>query len=140
MIAAPAPPTTAQPIGFGERVMVGVLDIVLFVLICAVGLLFRMQDLPSDLQNNLGTALFAAYYVIPEWRFGKTLGKRLCGLRVQRLDGSNPTLLQALGRLVVRCLMILLGIGVLPLYVAFRLLGRRMPQDAWTRTTLVRVA
>lgn len=44
------------------------------------------------------------YYFVQEWLFGRTIGKRLFGLRVCRPDGSKITFAQALVRNLLRAL------------------------------------
>lgn len=51
---------------------------------------------------GLFAGLQFVYYFLQEWLFGRTLGKRLIGLRVCRVDGSRITFLQALLRNLLR--------------------------------------
>jgi uncharacterized RDD family membrane protein YckC len=47
-------------------------------------------------------AAFFGYYVVLEAAFGWTLAKLITGTRVVRLDGTKPTVPQALGRTLAR--------------------------------------
>jgi uncharacterized RDD family membrane protein YckC len=61
-------------------------------------------------QLLLDTVFWAAYFVLPEWRWGCTLGKRFLRLRVCGMSGSGPPPLRdALVRFAVFGLLISLG-------------------------------
>ena len=50
----------------------------------------------------LWAALSLAYWIVCERLWGRTLGKRLFGIRVVGADGGNPTWGQAIGRNLLR--------------------------------------
>lgn len=60
--------------------------------------------LPTDpfYLDEYSIALFALYFIVFEWLFGRTLGKRLLGMRVQSLGGERVWLVQAIKRSVMR--------------------------------------
>ncbi|MFW5964222.1 MAG: RDD family protein [Natronomonas sp.] len=45
---------------------------------------------------------YFSYYIIPEWLYGRTLGKQLTGIIVLRSDGRVPSLEQAVLRNLLR--------------------------------------
>jgi uncharacterized RDD family membrane protein YckC len=87
----------------------------------------------------LAAVLQLSYFFVQEWASGQTIGKRRCGVRVVKLDGSAP----GPGAIAVRTLGRLLD--ALPAYQASGLLtmmgtGRRHRQrigDYLARTTVV---
>ncbi len=71
----------------------------------------RAINLPVDAQGGITRAIYldyltiffiAIYLVVLEWGFGRTLGKRLLGLRACSLGGSSIKLSQAAIRTLVR--------------------------------------
>lgn len=56
--------------------------------------------------NLWSTPLFFVMSVVLVGTVGSTLGKRLFGLRVVRLDGGRVTPVQALGRSLLLCLVV----------------------------------
>ena len=62
--------------------------------------------------DNLSLFLFAAYLLLLEWRFGRTLGKDLMKVRVCSLGGGAITLVQSARRSLVRALPVLVAILV----------------------------
>jgi uncharacterized RDD family membrane protein YckC len=58
--------------------------------------------------DHLAIFLLAGYLLLLEWRFGKTLGKDLVGVRVQSLAGGPLTLSQAVKRTLVKMLPVLI--------------------------------
>jgi uncharacterized RDD family membrane protein YckC len=84
-------------------------------------------------------ALAFVYYFVTESRWARTLGKRLLGLRVERLNGSAP----ASGAIVARTL--LRAIDVLPVFylIGFMVVlsagkGRQRLGDLAAGTVVVR--
>lgn len=45
---------------------------------------------------------YLSYYIVPEWLYGRTLGKQLTGIVVLRSDGRVPSLEQAVLRNLLR--------------------------------------
>jgi uncharacterized RDD family membrane protein YckC len=45
---------------------------------------------------------YLSYYIVPEWLYGRTLGKQLLGIIVLRSDGRVPSLEQAVLRNLLR--------------------------------------
>lgn len=65
--------------------------------------------------DDLIPLVFAAYFVLLEWRFGATLGKRITGVAVHSLDGRPMSFMQAVRRMLVR-LAVLVCVGVFDFY------------------------
>lgn len=52
--------------------------------------------------DEYALVLFVLYFIVLEWMFGGTLGKRILGMRVQSLGGERAGLVQAIKRSVMR--------------------------------------
>lgn len=110
---APYGSAATTPATLGLRFAAGVIDVVS---VGCVGLLFSwlviggpMEGMaflslrPGFFLGLCGAAfvLVIGYYAILESRFGSTIGKALCGLRVTSANGSNPELWPAVLRAIV---------------------------------------
>lgn len=60
--------------------------------------------LPADpiYLDEYALLAFAAYFILLEWMFGGTLGKRALGMRVQSLGGDRASLVQIVKRSAIR--------------------------------------
>src|SRR5262249_33662013 len=58
--------------------------------------------------DYLGIVLLPAYLLLSEWRFSRTFGKDLLGVRVRSLNGESLTIVQAARRLLVRFIPLLI--------------------------------
>lgn len=102
--------TAPTPATLGLRFLAGLLDLLVLnvvsqaILFLVVGDPFAMMDrLARNPWHGASVvlpcfALLILYYALTEWRWGATMGKALCGLRVLRADRNYPSLFQALGR------------------------------------------
>ena len=84
-----------EPVGVGLRAVAVIIDsILLFVVGYAIalatggttGMGFQLTGLPMFLWLAVGIA----YYVVLEAQFGATIGKRIVGLKVVKLEGGGP--------------------------------------------------
>ena len=99
-VAPPAPAFHGDPAEVvGRRIVAALLDIlVLAILFVVMGVLFgdsKADDGEASVNLEGGAAflyfaIVLGYYIVAEAVWGKTLGKRLMGLRVAKLDGSAP--------------------------------------------------
>ena len=100
-------PLEAAP--HGRRIAAKLVDVLTFCLVFAVMLVpamvmvFRNEALhllPFSvlIAIVLCTVIFAIYTVVAEWRYGQTLGKRVCNLRVVRESGAQISLGQSFVR------------------------------------------
>lgn len=88
-------------------------------------------------RNALGTLVFLAYFALPEATpFGATLGKRLLGMRVTKLDGSRVGILRSIARNLLK------GLSAAVLMIGFAMAGftkrKQALHDKMTRTLVVR--
>ncbi|MBO0938881.1 RDD family protein [Fibrella sp. HMF5335] len=67
-----------------------------------VGRLFSGSEQISGLTVLAGVLVFPAYYIILEWKLGKTVGKMITKTRVINDDGGPISLGQAIGRFLCR--------------------------------------
>jgi|GEM_PF-3356897 len=81
-------------------------------------IMFPIQNLTRGLHPLLPVLAIALYYILLEssgWQ--GSLGKRVLGMKVERLDGSKLNFVQALFRYVVKVLSLaMIGIGYWPLF------------------------
>lgn len=91
------PATRAQHAGLGRRIGALMIDWLLASLISAG---FFGYDPMATL------AVFAVMTVLLVGTLGSTIGHRVCGIGVRRLDGDLPGLLRALVRTIGLCLVI----------------------------------
>ncbi|HEX2314936.1 MAG TPA: RDD family protein [Thermomonospora sp.] len=85
--------------GYGRRLVALFVDWGLCMLIAASAT--RILELPAQSRSLLTLALFALQAVVLTATIGVTLGKRLCGIRVVRLDGRPVGPLWGLVRTVL---------------------------------------
>ena len=98
-----------------------------------------LEGTPAALGLGLWLVLSIGYHTVLEWRFGKTLGKYLVGIRVTGADGSSLTLRASLLRNVVRLvdwLPLFYGVGIVVLVLSDRQnrLGDRVAGTAVIRS------
>lgn len=116
MASPPLPdePSRAVPVAaVWPRALAALVDYLLVVVLVTFVFLLGSED-AEELGDRLDarspsvvlsvTAILLAYFFVAEAMTGRTVGKRLFGLRVARLDGSRagpgPILARTLGRLV----------------------------------------
>lgn len=98
-----------------------------------------LEGTPALAAFTLWLGLAIGYHTVLEWRYGKTLGKYLVGIRVAEPDGSPPTLRASLVRNVARLVnwlpgFYLVGIGVLLASERPTRLGDRVGETVVVRT------
>jgi uncharacterized RDD family membrane protein YckC len=105
-----SPPATDRVDVLGRRIGAGLLDLlVVIVLMVVLGLLIGESQSGdgtyavrlAGLDAVVWVVLSLLYYGVTEAATGQTLGKRLLGVRVARLDGSRP----GAGAIAVRTLL-----------------------------------
>lgn len=94
---------------------------------------------PAWAALTLWLALSIGYHAVLEWRYGKTVGKYLVGIRVAGADGSPPSLRASLVRNGLRLVdwlpgFYLVGIGVLLASERPTRLGDRVGETVVVRT------
>lgn len=145
--------------GFWRRVFAALVDGLLFALVwTAVSALFELaaagwlagrefapdgRELLGALsaisagRSALGTLVFLAYFALPEATpFGATLGKRLFGMRVTKLDGSRVGVIRSIARNLLK------GLSAAVLMIGFAMAGftkrKQALHDKLTGTLVVR--
>jgi uncharacterized RDD family membrane protein YckC len=103
---------------------------------------FGTEDTPehwvvSGLPAFLLFAGIAAYWVIPEWLFGKTLGKLLFDLRVVSLQGRPCSFAQSIKRNLLR-LVDFVGFYLVGFVAAKFSPYRQRLGDQWAHTVVIR--
>ena len=87
------------------RAIAHTIDIVVLIgTFVSIGKLMQLGQKPSDGLFLLGCLAAFSYFLISEWRWGKTIGKRLIGLAVVNCHGHPISFGQSLGRNLIRLL------------------------------------
>ncbi len=105
----------------------------------ATGVETDLSGPPAALGLLLWLGLSVGYHTLFEWRFGKTAGKHLVGIRVTGDDGSPPSLRAASVRNVLRIvdwLPLFYAVGIAALLTSDR---HRRLGDRLGETLVVRV-
>ena len=104
MVGAPA--WFGEPT-FGQRVLAALVDVAVFV---AVSFVLLRLPVPLTAQRTLWTVLNAAYVILATVLTGRTLGKRLLGLRIVDVaTGTIPDARASVVRWAVIALPLLIG-------------------------------
>jgi uncharacterized RDD family membrane protein YckC len=81
--------------------------------------------------------LFVMYFIVCEWRFGQTIGKRLCRIRVVAAHGGHVTLTGAVIRNIVRLVDGVSIVALIGLAVAMSTRRSQRLGDLIARTVVV---
>lgn len=104
---------TSNPVGFWARFGALILDS----LIIGIPLSMISYLITGNTEGDILTGLieFLYYLIVPVLWMGYTIGKKIVGIRIVKLDGSPPTIGTMLFRVVVGSLVyaITLGIGLI---------------------------
>jgi uncharacterized RDD family membrane protein YckC len=86
-----------------ERIVATVVDLLVMIPLVAVTAALLGVGTQSE-AVFVSTVLvgYLSYYIVPEWLYGRTLGKQLLGIIVLRSDGRVPSLEQAVLRNLLR--------------------------------------
>jgi uncharacterized RDD family membrane protein YckC len=98
----------------------------------------NLEGTPALAAFALWLGLGIAYHALMEWRYARTVGKHLVGVRVLEADGSRLTLRSSLIRNVARLVDVLpafyaVGIVALALSDRYRRVGDRLAGTAVVR-------
>lgn len=112
-----------RPAGFWIRLAASILDSILIT--GTIFIIAALIGLDGTVREGLDAILNLLYgLLIPVIWYGYTVGKRLCGIRIIKMDGSNVSIGTMLLRVIVAgfVYVITLGIGVIvsAFMVAFR--------------------
>lgn len=133
--------TTPAPLGI--RVLAALLDSVLVFLVVFL-IIWQWGTETAEGERSLTgiPALFlmlgiVAFWVVPEWLLGSTLGKWACDLHVTTLSGGDISFSQSLRRNVLRM------VDFFPFYLTGFITASLTPKrqrlgDLWAKTIVVR--
>ncbi|THE10339.1 RDD family protein [Bacillus timonensis] len=100
-----------EPAGFWIRFGASLIDgIVIFLIVLLFSLIFNFPVDNDSWQSGLLEFLYALS--LPLFWYGYTVGKRLCGIRIARVDGEKLHIGNMLLRIVVAGLFYALTIGI----------------------------
>ena len=147
VIAAPTTALEPEPAklstpGIGLRAVNWFVDlaaIVVIFLISSVPIAIVLALMETDdrtdvvVAQNIFLLEYVGYYVVLEYRYGRTLGKRLSRTKVVRLDGRKPRFWQIVGRSLGRL------IPLEQLSILFSFKGSCW-HDSFSRTRVVKLA
>ena len=118
--------SAGQPGDLGTRFVAKLIDVVLVAVtvsiisailgLAAFGMGMRSSWGASAVGTLITTAIALGYYAFMESSRGQTIGKMVLGLKVQNLEGQNPTMEQALKRNAYFAISL---IGILPILGGF---------------------
>ncbi|NEU30055.1 RDD family protein [bacterium LRH843] len=100
-----------NPSGFWIRLGANILDgLVIFVVVIMLGSLLGMD--PEGKESFQGGINLLYSLLLPVFWYGYTLGKRLCGIRIVKLDGSNVGIGTMLLRTIVSGFVYVITLGI----------------------------
>ena len=118
--------SAGQPGDLGTRFVAKLIDGVLLAVsisiisailgLAAFGMGMRSSWGAGVVSTLISTAIVVGYYAFMESSRGQTIGKMVLGLKVQNLEGHNPTMEQALKRNAYFAISL---VGVLPILGGF---------------------
>ncbi|WP_178915917.1 RDD family protein [Natronomonas gomsonensis] len=86
-----------------ERIIAAVIDLLVMVpLVATVAAILGVGTQSEAVFVSIILVGYFSYYIVPEWLYGRTLGKQLLGIIVLRSDGRVPSLEQAVLRNLLR--------------------------------------
>ena len=101
-----------QPAGFWIRFGAQVLDGLLFLVVMLVLIyVFGIEQNIGELINSIGSLLYGI--IVPVVWYGYTVGKRICGVRIVKLDGSKVGIGTMLIRTLVAGFVYAITLGIL---------------------------
>jgi uncharacterized RDD family membrane protein YckC len=132
-----------KPASLWIRALAAVIDLVL--VCCVFFLIVYHWGAPNDEGGWIVTGLpalllilgMAAYWIVPEWLAGTTLGKWACDLCVVKTNGNPITLAQAIKRNVAR-IVDAFGFYLVAFIAAQNNPNRQRLGDLWARTMVAR--
>jgi len=74
-----------EPVGVGPRIVAGIIDTIILMVVIVPLVLFGGQGLGTQLVISL---IGIAYFIVMEATQGATIGKKVMGLKVVKKDGS----------------------------------------------------
>jgi uncharacterized RDD family membrane protein YckC len=104
----------------------------------ATGVDTDLTGTPAAIGFALWLALSIGYHTLAEWRYRKTIGKYLVGIRVVGGDGAAPSFGAALGRNLLRLidwLPLFYAVGIVAIFVSD---GEQRLGDRLAGTAVVR--
>lgn len=101
-----------SPAGFWVRLGANILDgILAFLILGTLSLIiYGSFDYTNYLPLNLIDLLYV--FLLPILWYGYTVGKRVCGIRIIKLDGSNVGVLTMFLRLIIAGILYALTLGI----------------------------
>jgi len=103
--------STFEPAGFWIRLGASIIDgFVVFLVVFLFSLIFNFPIYDDSWQDGLLEFLYAL--CLPVLWYGYTVGKRVCGIRIVRVDGEKLHIGNMLLRIVVAGLIYALTLGI----------------------------
>ncbi|MCY4730834.1 RDD family protein [Natronomonas gomsonensis] len=86
-----------------ERIIAAVIDLLVMIpLVATIAAILGVGTQSEAVFVSAVLVGYFSYYIVPEWLYGRTLGKQLLGIIVIRSDGRVPSLEQAVLRNLLR--------------------------------------
>ncbi len=108
-----------RPAGFWIRLGASLLDgIIIFIVLGFISLIL-FGDFDYTKSISLSIVEFLYIILLPVFWYGYVLGKRICGIRIVKIDGSNVGILNMILRWVVGGIIYALTLGIALIVSAF---------------------
>ncbi len=130
--AAPAPAAGSAVPGelatYGQRIIAFVIDYAIIIVVMIVlgivgGLLAKITSILTIITSLLSLVISLGYFIYlvgmdnPLTANGQTMGKKLMGIKIIKMDGGAMTPVDALLRLVGYCVSSILSIGFIFIFI-----------------------
>lgn len=119
--------TISRPAGFWIRVLASILDSI----VVAIPLAFVSYLITGNWQGDIFTSLISVLYplLLPVIWFGYTIGKRIVGIRIVKINGEKAGFGTMLMRVIVASLIYIVTLGIAAIVSAF-MVGLRKDKRA----------
>ncbi|QHE51865.1 RDD family protein [Pontibacillus sp. HMF3514] len=108
-----------RPAGFWIRFGASLLDGIIILAILGTISLILFGDFDYTKSVSLSLVEFLYMLLLPVFWYGYVLGKKICGIRIIKMDGSNVGIVAMLLRLVVAGIIYALTLGIALIVSAF---------------------
>jgi uncharacterized protein len=112
-VAPPGGTVTPEPASLGRRLLAGLIDLGIGWLLVGIAVYAAVPEIENETLTNsqeqsvgiatlIAISVWVNYLIFAEWRYGRTIGKAVLGIKVVRLDGSDLSWNAAVARNLLR--------------------------------------
>jgi uncharacterized RDD family membrane protein YckC len=106
-----------KPAGFWIRLLARIVDSVVLTLPIPFIIIFQLEGWLQDFFPSIIIILY--YLIVPVYWYGYTIGKRLFGIRIVKINGESPSFITIFLRHIVASLIYLITFGIAIIISAF---------------------